>query len=178
MQSWKPKINIGVDVLSLQLSPEQGYLLAYIDGESTVTELGALTDMSDEEVLGHLRALAQLGVVDAEQDAASPLPGPPMAGDWPDIDGVLDKVCEELAELRDSADQEAQSQELGDLLFSLANVARWLHVDAESALRGTCDRFIQRYTMMEQDARSRGLDLASLALEEQDALWDHAKRYG
>ena len=98
--------------------------------------------------------------------------------DWPDLDGVFDKVCEELAELRASADQEAQTQELGDLLFSLANVARWLHLDAESALRGTCDRFIQRYTKMEQDARSRGLDLASLALEEQDALWDHAKRYG
>ena len=97
--------------------------------------------------------------------------------DWPDLEGVLDKVGEELAELSDSADQEAQAQELGDLLFSLVNVARWLGVDAESALRGTCDRFFQRYAKMEQDAFSQGLDLPALSLEEQDALWDQAKSH-
>ena len=95
--------------------------------------------------------------------------------DWPDLHGVLDKVREEFAELSDSTDREAQAEELGDLLFSLVNVARWLEVDAESALRGTCDRFIQRYSLMEQDARRQGLDLSSLPLEEQDALWDQAK---
>jgi tetrapyrrole methylase family protein/MazG family protein len=95
--------------------------------------------------------------------------------DWPDLQGVLDKVGEELAELSDSTDQEAQAQELGDLLFSLVNVARWLDVDAESALRGTCERFLHRYAQMEQDARSRGLDLSALSLAEQDALWDQAK---
>lgn len=97
--------------------------------------------------------------------------------DWPDLEGVLDKVGEELAELRDSADQEAQAQELGDLLFSLVNVARWLEVDAESALRGTCDRFFHRYAQMERDARSQGLDLSALSLREQDALWDQAKSH-
>jgi uncharacterized protein YabN with tetrapyrrole methylase and pyrophosphatase domain len=95
--------------------------------------------------------------------------------DWKDLRGVLDKVHEELGELRDAAHQETRAEELGDLLFSLVNVARWLELDAESALRGACDRFLQRYTWMEQEARHQGWDLSSLPLEEQDALWDLAK---
>ncbi|MFN2182884.1 MAG: YabN family protein, partial [Anaerolineae bacterium] len=96
--------------------------------------------------------------------------------DWPDIRGVLDKVGEELVELNESADPDAQTLEFGDLLFSLVNVARWLGVDAESALRGACDRFTERYALMEQEAQSRGLDLDALPLAEQDILWDRAKR--
>jgi tetrapyrrole methylase family protein/MazG family protein len=95
--------------------------------------------------------------------------------DWPDLAGVLEKVSEEVAELRASRDADTQARELGDLLFSLVNVARWLGMDAESALRGTCDRFVRRYAQMEQAARAQGLDLAELSLAEQDALWDKAK---
>jgi tetrapyrrole methylase family protein/MazG family protein len=95
--------------------------------------------------------------------------------DWPDLQGVLDKVAEEVAELRQAEDGDARERELGDLLFSLVNVARWLEVDAESALRDTCDRFMGRYTEMERQARSRGIDLADLPIAEQDALWDQAK---
>ena len=95
--------------------------------------------------------------------------------DWPDLAGVLEKVREEVAELRASRDADAQAGELGDLLFCLVNVARWLGVDAESALRGTCDRFVRRYAQMEQAALAQGLDLADLPLAEQDALWEKAK---
>jgi MazG family protein len=95
--------------------------------------------------------------------------------DWPDLAGVLDKVGEEVAELRGSHDPAAQASELGDLLFCLVNVARWLDVDAESTLRGTCDRFVHRYTKMEREAHARGIDLAALTLAEQDALWEEAK---
>lgn len=95
--------------------------------------------------------------------------------DWPDVDGVLDKVSEEAVELRDAGDPETRSQEMGDLLFSLANLARWLDVDAEGALRGTCDRFARRYAAMERQARAQGTDLARLSLAEQDALWEKAK---
>jgi tetrapyrrole methylase family protein/MazG family protein len=95
--------------------------------------------------------------------------------DWPDLEGVLDKVMEEVAEIREADDAEARGRELGDLLFSLANLARWLKVDAESALRETCDRFTARYAEMERQARARGIDLADLPLVEQDALWDQAK---
>ena len=95
--------------------------------------------------------------------------------DWPDVDGVLDKVAEELGELRSVTDAEAQTAELGDLLFALVNVARWLGVDAESALRGTCDRFTRRYAEMERQARTQDVQLANLSLAEQEALWQEAK---
>jgi tetrapyrrole methylase family protein/MazG family protein len=95
--------------------------------------------------------------------------------DWPEVQGVLDKVGEEVEELRAAVEPEARARELGDLLFSLVNVARWLGVDAESALRGTCDRFTLRYTQMERMARAQGLDLAELSLADQDALWESSK---
>ncbi len=95
--------------------------------------------------------------------------------DWPDLDGVLDKVNEELDELRSANDVEAQTAELGDLLFSLANASRWLGVDAESALRGACDRFTQRYAEMERQARTRDTHLVDLSSAEQEALWQEAK---
>jgi tetrapyrrole methylase family protein/MazG family protein len=95
--------------------------------------------------------------------------------DWPDLSGVLDKVGEEVAELCAAEDPVARSRELGDLLFSLVNAARWLEVDAESALRGTCDSFVRRYTQMEEAAAAQGVDLAALSPGEQDALWEKAK---
>jgi tetrapyrrole methylase family protein/MazG family protein len=95
--------------------------------------------------------------------------------DWPDVAGVLDKVEEEVAELRNVDDSEGQKQELGDLLFSLVNLARWLDIDAESALRETCDRFARRFAAMEGAAREQAVDLAELSPGEQDALWNEAK---
>ena len=95
--------------------------------------------------------------------------------DWPDVEGVLAKVGEEAVELRGAEDPKGRERELGDLLFSVVNLARWLDIDAESALRETCDRFARRYVAMERAARARGVDLAELSLAEQDALWDEAK---
>jgi tetrapyrrole methylase family protein/MazG family protein len=95
--------------------------------------------------------------------------------DWPDVEGVIDKVGEEVVELRTAQDPQAQDRELGDLLFTLANVARWLGLDAEGALRGTCERFAHRYAEMEREARAQGLDLAQLSLDKQDTLWNQAK---
>jgi tetrapyrrole methylase family protein/MazG family protein len=95
--------------------------------------------------------------------------------DWPQIDGVLDKVNEELGELRAVADWEEQAQEFGDLLFSLTNVARWLDIDAESSLRGTCDRFARRYAEMEKLALSEGALLADLGPVELESLWEKTK---
>jgi len=95
--------------------------------------------------------------------------------DWPNLPAVLDKVGEEVAELSASPDAEAQACELGDLLFALVNVARWLNVDAESALRGACDRFARRFADMERQAHAQGIDLADLSPADQDALWERAK---
>ncbi len=95
--------------------------------------------------------------------------------DWPDVEGVLEKVGEEVAELRAVEDVDARAREMGDLLFSLVNLARWLDVDAESALRGACDRFTVRYAEMERRAQAQGVDLADLSPDQQDALWEGAK---
>jgi tetrapyrrole methylase family protein/MazG family protein len=95
--------------------------------------------------------------------------------DWPDLDGVVDKIVEEIKELRSATSPRAIAREFGDLLFTIVNVARWLEVDAESALRLACDRFAQRYTRMEQMARARGTELGQLNLMGQEALWQESK---
>jgi tetrapyrrole methylase family protein/MazG family protein len=95
--------------------------------------------------------------------------------DWPGIDGVLDKLAEEVRELCAAQNASAVESELGDVLFTVVNVARWLQMDAESALRGACDRFARRYAGMERQAQTMGLDLADLPLAEQNRLWEGAK---
>ena len=95
--------------------------------------------------------------------------------DWPDAEGVAAKIAEEAAELREAQGDEEREEELGDLLFSLVNLARWLDIDAESALRGACGQFIQRFSGMEDLCRERGLDLSELSLAEQEELWEEVK---
>lgn len=95
--------------------------------------------------------------------------------DWPDVEGVIAKVTEEAAELREAKGGEKQEEELGDFLFSVVNLARWLNVDAESALRGACERFVRRFSGMEELCRERRLNLSELSLAEQDELWEEVK---
>jgi tetrapyrrole methylase family protein / MazG family protein len=95
--------------------------------------------------------------------------------EWPDIEGVLDKVVEELAELRDAATAADRAEEYGDLLFVLVNVARWQGIEAEAALRAANDKFRRRFASVERQAADRGVALRDLSFAELDALWDAAK---
>jgi tetrapyrrole methylase family protein/MazG family protein len=95
--------------------------------------------------------------------------------DWPDVDGVVDKVEEEMAELEAAVTQERREAELGDLLFAVANWARWLDVDPETALRKANARFARRFGHLEDEARERGLDIADLSIDELEAFWQAAK---
>ncbi len=95
--------------------------------------------------------------------------------DWEDLEGVLAKIPEEVDELRESDDESRQAQEIGDLLFSVVNVARWLEVDAESALRGANQRFKERFAYIEKKARAGGRELSEMTLEELDSLWEESK---
>jgi tetrapyrrole methylase family protein/MazG family protein len=95
--------------------------------------------------------------------------------DWEDVAGVLEKVAEEVRELKEAPDPAARSRELGDLLFSIVNLARWLNVHAEDALRQANARFNQRFEAMERLCRERGLDFVKLSLDEKEALWQEAK---
>ena len=95
--------------------------------------------------------------------------------DWTDIEGVLEKVKEEIEEVK-SADTDFElASEIGDLLFALVNVSRWKHVDAESALRSTNRKFKKRLAYIERAAKKQGRELSSLALDEMESLWQEAK---
>lgn len=96
--------------------------------------------------------------------------------DWKNVGGVLDKLVEEINEIKAASNQEEKVSEFGDLLFTLVNLARHLNIDAESALRETNQRFRSRFTYMEKLAHERGLNLSRLSLEELDKLWEEAKQ--
>lgn len=96
--------------------------------------------------------------------------------DWEKIEGIIDKLAEEVAELKGAENQQKKEHEFGDLLFTLVNVARWLGLDAESALREANGRFYKRFSYMEETCRQRGVNLADLSFAEQNELWEEAKR--
>ena len=99
--------------------------------------------------------------------------------DWPDIAPVWAKVTEELEELRvayTQADPEAIAEEFGDVLFSLVNLGRFLHLSAEEALRQTIAKFEHRFRGIEQELARRGRRLDEASLEEMDAIWDSFRR--
>jgi tetrapyrrole methylase family protein/MazG family protein len=96
--------------------------------------------------------------------------------DWEDIGGVIDKLAEEVSEFKQADSQQQREQEFGDLLFTLANIARRLGVDLEAVLRQANRRFYRRFTYMEELCRQRGLELSKLSFDEQNALWEEAKK--
>jgi MazG family protein len=100
--------------------------------------------------------------------------------EWPDINGVVEKVHEEVCELAAARGQMRHDQiehELGDLLFTLANVARFLKVDPEQALRKTNARFRSRFGHMERELAGAGAKLEETPLERLEELWQHAKQH-
>ena len=97
--------------------------------------------------------------------------------DWPDVTGALDKLSEELEELKTAVAEESNIQEeLGDLLFAAVNVARFVHADPEEALTGASDKFIARFQKVEALARAQGRAMKEMTLGELDALWERAKQ--
>ncbi len=96
--------------------------------------------------------------------------------DWEDVDGVIDKLTEEVGEFKRADSQERREQEFGDLLFTLANIARRLGIDLEAALRQANQRFYRRFSRMEELCRQRGLNFGELSFDEQNALWEEAKK--
>ncbi|HEX7171828.1 MAG TPA: nucleoside triphosphate pyrophosphohydrolase [Candidatus Limnocylindria bacterium] len=126
---------------------------------------------SDEGAFGGVaRALPALPASREIQDRASGL-----GWDWESIDGVWEKVAEELDELRLADGVEDRLHELGDVLFALVNLARWMQLDPEEALRAANHRWMARYRRVEALAEERGIDLADLTLAEKDELWDEVK---
>ena len=98
--------------------------------------------------------------------------------DWPEIDGVLDKLMEEIEEIRQAENDEELASEIGDLFFVMVNFARWQGVDAESALRGANMRFKRRFGYIEKAARENGQPMTEMTLDEMEELWQEAKKTG
>ena len=96
--------------------------------------------------------------------------------EWDDISGVLDKIVEEVAELKAAVTPEEKVHELGDLLFTMVNLTRWSGAHAEDVLRQANQRFGKRYLSMEKIAADRGLDFNALPLEKKEELWQESKR--
>lgn len=101
--------------------------------------------------------------------------------EWPELQGVIDKLEEELAELKEAINENNQDnmeEELGDYLFSVVNLARRLSIDSEAALSKTNQKFIRRFQYIEEQARNTNRTLDDMSLEEMDAYWDEAKKMG
>jgi len=96
--------------------------------------------------------------------------------DWDEDGGVIRKVAEEADEISRAESREEKEKEYGDLLFTLANLARRQDIDLESALRGANRRFYERFNTMVELCEKRGLDFASLDFDNQNRLWEEAKK--
>ncbi|MDQ3705778.1 MAG: nucleoside triphosphate pyrophosphohydrolase [Chloroflexota bacterium] len=95
--------------------------------------------------------------------------------DWSDISGIYDKVREELEELRVEESTERRTEELGDLLFVLVNLGKWMGINAEEALRRANDKFLNRFTAMERAIVDEGKTLREMNVEEMDRYWERIK---
>ena len=98
--------------------------------------------------------------------------------DWPDISGAFDKVYEETNELKQAIETnilDKQKEEAGDLLFAVVNVCRFLDIDPEQSLNASSEKFISRFTHVENTCNDKGLDMKQMTIEELDKFWDEAK---
>lgn len=99
--------------------------------------------------------------------------------DWDDVNGAMEKVSEELSELKEavkSSDKENIHEELGDLLFAVVNVSRFLKEDSEKALYDACDKFAKRFRKVEELASEKDINMKEAGIEVLDELWDEAKK--
>jgi tetrapyrrole methylase family protein/MazG family protein len=100
--------------------------------------------------------------------------------DWPDLKGVLKKLDEEMKELKEALsirDRKKIREEIGDLLFVLVNVARFLRIHPEEALRKTVEKFISRFAYIETSLRKEGKTFHQSNLIEMERLWQEAKKF-
>jgi MazG family protein len=134
------------------------------------TEASGETASAKSALDGISRSMPALAASQEMQERAANL-----GYDWPTIDGVLDKVVEEADELRRAVTDAERSEEFGDLLFVLVNVARRRGIEAEAAVRAANAKFKRRFGSVERAAQARGVALRDLDFAALDELWDAAK---
>ena len=156
---------------------------------------GNLDVSGSEEVIQNWDELkktekAQTTVVKTMTDVAESLPAlwraekiqkkaKKVGFDWPEVSGAMSKLHEEVAELIEAQAENDFShieEELGDLLFTAVNIARFSDVDPETALHKSCEKFIKRFEFLENEALNSGKQLKDMSLEEMEVLYDAAKQ--
>lgn len=98
--------------------------------------------------------------------------------DWPDVNGAIEKTREELEELEEAiakGEKSHSAEELGDLLFSVVNISRFIDAEPEESLTFACDKFVKRFSIVEKLANDSARDLKAMTLAQLDELWDQAK---
>jgi len=136
-----------------------------------VTYIWRMVDKQNDRLAKNLPALAR---AQRATEWASTL-----GFDWPEIAPVWKKVEEEIDELKSAAasgDSRRTEAELGDLLFSIVNLSRFLHLEAEDALGAAVERFLSRFAHVEARIKEQGRKLGEATLEEMDLYWEEAKR--
>lgn len=126
-----------------------------------------------EEMKGIAKTLPSLLRADKVQNKAAK-----VGFDWDNVEDALSKVFEEFNEVKEvykTNNKERILEEIGDLIFSSVNVSRFLDIDPEIALNKTTDKFINRFSFIEDKAREQGCDMNNMTLEEMDRLWNLAK---
>ena len=119
---------------------------------------------------GLSRSLPALAYAQEMQERAASL-----GYDWPNVEGVLDKVTEEAEELTAARDDAERREEFGDLLMVLVNLGRKLGIDSEAALRQASGKFAKRFAHVERLAGERDVQLKDMTFDELDELWEVAK---
>jgi ATP diphosphatase len=153
-------------------------------GEAVKTDAAAQKDFWERLKESERAEAGQTSLLD---DVASALPALMRAEklqrrassvgfDWNNAHLVIDKIAEEAREVLDAPDQAAREEEIGDLLFVVANLARHLKVDPEAALRAANAKFTHRFRHIEMVLAERGVKPGDASLEEMEALWQEAKR--
>jgi ATP diphosphatase len=159
----------------------------HVFGDEAARAAAAHTEAWEAQKAAERRAAAQLGVLAGVPDALPALTraekltkrAARVGFDWPDAEHVLDKLDEEVAELRAElagADPERLEDELGDMLFVLANLARKLKLDPEAALRRANAKFARRFMAVERRLAAEGITPAEAGLARMEAAWQAVKR--
>ncbi len=120
---------------------------------------------------GLSKSLPSLAYADEMQARAAAL-----GMDWPDLEGVIDKLAEEATELLSATDQDERVEEYGDVMFVLVNIGRKLGIDPEAALRFASRKFASRFARVERLAEEQGVEMKSMGIDALDDLWQLAKR--
>jgi tetrapyrrole methylase family protein/MazG family protein len=151
-------------------SAQAGTGASALAGTGTPAPTGSADPAMPAAFAGLSKSLPALAYANEMQDRAANL-----GYDWPDLEGVIDKIAEEAGELLDATNAAEREDEYGDLLFVLVNMGRKLDIDPEAALRGASRKFASRFARVERFAAARDADLRGMTLEELDELWQEAK---